>query len=179
MKRPVLTTLMLVVMIAMLFALGDAAHSRTVGSKIIEAYESPSVDVAPSKISAPFVTMVFVNPGDAQQTAQAAEKLVLLLEQETGYEVRAIVPNCMGAAVDLMATGAADFGLLPDSTPANIRALLAQCLEKEPDKRLGDITNATLEISETLTVSAMAVTTKSRKVKKHNGRNKGFKNTIL
>ena len=57
-----------------------------------------------------------------------------------------------------------DFDLLPDSTPANIRALLAQCLEKEPDKRLEDITNATLEISETLTVSAMAVPTKSRKV---------------
>ncbi|MFC1792473.1 protein kinase [Planctomycetota bacterium] len=57
-----------------------------------------------------------------------------------------------------------DFDLLPDSTPANIRALLAQCLEKDPDKRLGDITNATLEISETLTASAMAVPTKSRKV---------------
>ena len=57
-----------------------------------------------------------------------------------------------------------NFDLLPESTPTNIRALLAQCLEKDPDKRLGNITNATLEISETLTASAMAVPTKSRKV---------------
>jgi len=57
-----------------------------------------------------------------------------------------------------------DWDLLPERTPMNVRALLRQCLEKDPDQRLANITNAALEISETLSASALAVPTKSRKV---------------
>jgi len=64
-----------------------------------------------------------------------------------------------------------DWDVLPQRTPMNIRVLLRRCLEKNPQQRLGDITNAALEISETLSLglltksaSALAVPTKSRKV---------------
>jgi serine/threonine protein kinase/tetratricopeptide (TPR) repeat protein len=63
-----------------------------------------------------------------------------------------------------------DWDVLPQSTPMNIRVLLRRCLEKNPQQRLGDITNAALEIRETLSLglltestSALAVPTKSRK----------------
>ncbi|MHC4143639.1 MAG: protein kinase domain-containing protein [Planctomycetota bacterium] len=57
-----------------------------------------------------------------------------------------------------------DWDFLPQSTPMNIRVLLRRCFEKNPQQRIGDITNAALEIRETLSASAMAVPTKSRKV---------------
>ena len=64
-----------------------------------------------------------------------------------------------------------DWEALPQKIPMNIRVLLRRCLEKNPQQRLGDITNAALEIRETLSLgllpestSAMAVPTKSRKV---------------
>jgi len=47
-----------------------------------------------------------------------------------------------------------DWDLLPERTPMNVRALLRQCLEKDPDQRLGNITNASLEINETLSKPA-------------------------
>jgi len=43
-----------------------------------------------------------------------------------------------------------DWRLLPEETPANIRTLLRHCLEKDPEKRLGNITDATVQISDTL-----------------------------
>jgi len=53
----------------------------------------------------------------------------------------------------------------------NIRVLLRRCLEKNPQQRFGDITNAAIEIRETLSMglltksaSALAVPTKSRKL---------------
>jgi len=57
-----------------------------------------------------------------------------------------------------------DWEALPQKTPMNIRVLLRRCLEKNPQQRLGDITNAALEIRETMSSSAMAVPAKSRKV---------------
>ncbi|MFC1603899.1 protein kinase [Planctomycetota bacterium] len=64
-----------------------------------------------------------------------------------------------------------DWKILPPETPTNVRILLRHCLEKNVDSRLGDITNAALEIRETqssgfLTQSASTrtVPTKSRKV---------------
>ena len=64
-----------------------------------------------------------------------------------------------------------DWDLLPQSTPMNVRVLLRRCLEKNPQQRLGDITNAALEIRETLSsgfhtesASAPAVPTKLRKM---------------
>jgi serine/threonine protein kinase/tetratricopeptide (TPR) repeat protein len=43
-----------------------------------------------------------------------------------------------------------DWELLPNETPENIRVLLRQCMEKNQDERLGDIGDASIEISETL-----------------------------
>ncbi|MHC4204501.1 MAG: serine/threonine-protein kinase, partial [Planctomycetota bacterium] len=64
-----------------------------------------------------------------------------------------------------------DWDLLPQSTPMNIRVLLRRCLEKNPQQRLGNITNAAIEIRETLSLglltksaSELAVPTKSRKM---------------
>jgi len=45
---------------------------------------------------------------------------------------------------------------LPQTTPASIRVLLQHCLEKDPDRRLGDIADAALEIRETLSIPAIA-----------------------
>ncbi len=45
---------------------------------------------------------------------------------------------------------------LPESTPQNIRSLLRRCLEKNPRRRLRDIGDAGIEISETLTDSGSA-----------------------
>ncbi|MHC4440279.1 MAG: serine/threonine protein kinase, partial [Planctomycetota bacterium] len=57
-----------------------------------------------------------------------------------------------------------DWDVLPENTPMNIRVLIRRCLEKNPQQRLGDITNVALEIRETLNASALVVPTKSRKV---------------
>ncbi|MHC4808227.1 MAG: protein kinase domain-containing protein, partial [Planctomycetota bacterium] len=43
-----------------------------------------------------------------------------------------------------------DWQVLPESTPANIQVLLRRCLEKNPDRRLRDISDIRIEISETL-----------------------------
>ncbi|MFC1793380.1 protein kinase [Planctomycetota bacterium] len=53
--------------------------------------------------------------------------------------------------------------LLPQDTPMNIRTLLRRCLEKKPQRRLQDIGDAAIEISETLNLPATAppVTTPS------------------
>jgi serine/threonine protein kinase/tetratricopeptide (TPR) repeat protein len=57
-----------------------------------------------------------------------------------------------------------DWEALPQKIPMNIRVLLRRCLEKNPQQRLGDITNAALEIRETMSSLVLAVPTKSRKV---------------
>jgi serine/threonine protein kinase/Tol biopolymer transport system component len=49
-----------------------------------------------------------------------------------------------------------DWQALPQSTPTNIRSLLRHCLEKDPHRRLRDIGDAGIEISETLSLSATA-----------------------
>ncbi len=56
-----------------------------------------------------------------------------------------------------------DWEVLPQETPTNIRTLLRRCLEKKPQRRLRDIGNAAIEISETLNipVTAPPVTTPS------------------
>jgi len=56
-----------------------------------------------------------------------------------------------------------DWQILPQETPTNIRTLLRRCLEKDPQRRLRDIGDAAIEISETLNrpVSAPPVTTPS------------------
>ena len=60
-----------------------------------------------------------------------------------------------------------DWEALPQETPENIRVLLRRCLEKDLDKRLGDIADAAREISETLSKSAIAqAVAKSAKTRK-------------
>jgi len=49
-----------------------------------------------------------------------------------------------------------DWHALPQSTPANIRSLLRRCLEKDPRRRLRDIGDASIEISETLSGTSEA-----------------------
>lgn len=49
-----------------------------------------------------------------------------------------------------------NWGLLPEETPTNIRKLLGHCLEKDPDKRLDNITDATVQISDTLSKPVIA-----------------------
>ncbi len=52
-----------------------------------------------------------------------------------------------------------DWHALPQATPANIRVLLRRCLEKDPRRRLHDIADAAIEISEMLsgTLEAFAL----------------------
>jgi len=60
-----------------------------------------------------------------------------------------------------------DWEALPQETPENVRVLLRRCLEKDPDKRLGDFADAAREISETLSKSAIAqAVAKSAKTRK-------------
>ncbi len=47
-----------------------------------------------------------------------------------------------------------DWQTLPETTPTNIRVLLRRCLEKDPRRRLHDISDIRIEISETLTQPA-------------------------
>ena len=60
-----------------------------------------------------------------------------------------------------------DWEVLPLDTPANILVLLRRCLEKDPHRRLRDIGDAAIEISETLNLPATAppVTTSSISLK--------------
>ncbi|OHB60050.1 MAG: hypothetical protein A2168_03725 [Planctomycetes bacterium RBG_13_50_24] len=61
-----------------------------------------------------------------------------------------------------------DWEALPQRTPMNIRALLRRCLEKDPNRRLRDLGDAVIEISETLSkptgAQPMMIPVKSRKM---------------
>lgn len=57
-----------------------------------------------------------------------------------------------------------DWEMLPNETPENVRVLLRHCLEKDPACRLGDIADATIEISETLSKSQTAPPVKFRRI---------------
>jgi serine/threonine protein kinase/lipoprotein NlpI len=57
-----------------------------------------------------------------------------------------------------------DWNLLPKDTPAKIRTLLCRCLEKDPDKRLGDIAEAALEINETLNKQPQPLPVRLRRI---------------
>ncbi|MBL7144972.1 MAG: protein kinase, partial [Phycisphaerae bacterium] len=57
-----------------------------------------------------------------------------------------------------------DWEALPESTPTNIRVLLRRCLEKDPNRRLGDIADAAIEIKETLRKPLVAPTSKLRRI---------------
>jgi serine/threonine protein kinase/Tfp pilus assembly protein PilF len=48
--------------------------------------------------------------------------------------------------------------MLPETTPANIQVLVRRCLEKDPRRRLRDIGDAVIEISETLRLPSTTVT---------------------
>jgi serine/threonine protein kinase len=56
-----------------------------------------------------------------------------------------------------------DWQALPEELPSNIRALIQSCLEKDPESRLGDITEATIKIRKTLHAPAKYVPTKLQK----------------
>jgi len=55
-----------------------------------------------------------------------------------------------------------DWELLPNETPENISVLLRRCLEKDPERRLGEIADAAIEIKGTLTLPATATATPVR-----------------
>ena len=50
-----------------------------------------------------------------------------------------------------------DWGVLPQTTPASIRDLLRRCLEKDAERRPGDIADAVAEINEALSLPATAL----------------------
>ncbi|MHC4596194.1 MAG: protein kinase domain-containing protein [Planctomycetota bacterium] len=57
-----------------------------------------------------------------------------------------------------------DWEMLPQKTPANVRVLLRRCLKKDPSRRLRDIGDAAIEISETLSKPATAPSAKLRRI---------------
>ncbi len=57
-----------------------------------------------------------------------------------------------------------DWEALPQEIPANIRALLRRCLEKNPDRRLGDMAEVSVEINETLSKPATKTPVKLRRI---------------
>jgi serine/threonine protein kinase/Tfp pilus assembly protein PilF len=57
-----------------------------------------------------------------------------------------------------------DWEALPKQIPANIRTMLQRCLEKDPDKRLGDITDAANQITETLNTPAQPLSIRLRRL---------------
>jgi len=57
-----------------------------------------------------------------------------------------------------------DWKALPNEIPENIRILLRRCLEKDPDRRLGDIADAAMEIGGTLSKPLAKPVTTLRKM---------------
>jgi TolB-like protein len=60
-----------------------------------------------------------------------------------------------------------DWRALPSNTPTNLRVLLRRCLEKDPEKRLGDIAEAAVVMSEASTAGAtrpVAARAKARRI---------------
>ena len=57
-----------------------------------------------------------------------------------------------------------DWQALPKQIPANIKTLLQRCLEKDPDKRLGDITDAANQITETMSTTAQPLSVRLRRL---------------
>jgi serine/threonine protein kinase/tetratricopeptide (TPR) repeat protein len=57
-----------------------------------------------------------------------------------------------------------DWQKLPQDTPTNIRTLLRRCLEKDPERRLGNIVDAAIEIKETLSSPPVIIPLKLRRM---------------
>ena len=57
-----------------------------------------------------------------------------------------------------------DWEALPKETPSNIRSLLRRCLEKNPNRRLGNVADASIEINGALRKLQMEPTTKLRRI---------------
>ena len=72
----------------------------------------------------------------------------VLYEMLTGRRVfqGASVSDTLAAVL----TSEPDWGLLPPETPDSVSRLLRRCLQKEPNRRLRDIGDASIEIEDTL-----------------------------
>ncbi|HCO96855.1 MAG TPA: hypothetical protein DIU00_23435 [Phycisphaerales bacterium] len=57
-----------------------------------------------------------------------------------------------------------DWNALPKQIPSNIRTLLKRCLDKDPDRRLGDISDAAFEISTTLSTQPIPLPVRLRRM---------------
>jgi serine/threonine-protein kinase len=72
----------------------------------------------------------------------------LAFEGETATEILARIIECPP-----------DLDKLPENTPMNIRVMIRRCLEKDPRRRLRDIGDAVIEITETLNSPTISLAT--------------------
>jgi serine/threonine-protein kinase len=78
---------------------------------------------------------------------------VVLFEMLTG--ARAFEAEDVAATIAFVITKEPDWNALPEATPVAIRTLLRRCLERDPKRRLRDISDARLEIDEATAAPAV------------------------
>ena len=118
-----------------------------------EAGEGPTVSVEPSREGAILGTPAYMSPEQARgkpldKRADIWAFGCVLYEALAGGKAfpGESFSDCMAAVL----TREPEWEALPASTPANVRALLRRCLQKDPARRLRDIGDARLGLEEPL-----------------------------
>ena len=130
------------------FGLAKAQAGETTG---VDLAHSPTITVQMTEPGVILGTAAYMSPEQAR--GRAVDKRAdiwafgcVLYECMTGK--RAFPGEMVSDTLAQILKAEPDWSALPANTPANIRALLRRCLEKDPRKRLHDIADARIEIEE-------------------------------
>jgi eukaryotic-like serine/threonine-protein kinase len=133
------------------FGLAKAVETPSVGQP--DFSQSPTITAEGTEIGTVLGTAAYMSPEQARgrpvdKRADIWAFGCVLYECLARRRAFAGMTNsdCMAAVL----ASEPDWKLLPDHTPAGIRALLRRCLEKDPRRRLRDIGDAGIEIAEAL-----------------------------
>jgi len=140
------------------FGLGKSSQMETAAATA-DASNSPTVTVVDSTRSVILGTAAYMSPEQARgkvinQRTDIWSFGCVLYEMLTGR--RAFRGETTSDFIAAILTKEPDWDALPPQTPVNVGALLRRCLQKDPQKRLGHIGDARLELEEPASSGAVS-----------------------
>ncbi len=144
---------------------GLAKAMDPVGASSAEAMNSPTITAYGTQIGMIIGTAAYMSPEQAK--GKAADRRadvwafgVVLFEMLTGH--RLFDGETLSEVMASVMKDEPDWKRLPANLPASILRLLRRCLEKDPKKRLGSMSDARLELAESESVSIETPAMRSR-----------------
>jgi Tol biopolymer transport system component len=133
------------------------AKAMAPASSHASAATSPTISVHATREGIILGTVAYMSPEQARgRTVDRRTDVwafgAVLFEMLTG--ARAFDAEDVSATIAFVITKEPDWSALPSATPAAIRKLLRRCLEKDPKRRLRDISDARLEIDDAMAAPA-------------------------